>query len=63
MGPWGRKGPVLGGGKGKRGYRDQERGKGGLFVCVVICFSFYLVWVGRKDRVGSHNYEEETLGS
>lgn len=43
MGPWGRKGPVLGGGKGKRGYRDQERGKGGLFV-------FRFIWFGLGEK-------------
>ena len=48
VGPWGRKGPVLGGGKGKRSYRDQERGRGGyLFVWL---FVFCFIWFGLGEK-------------
>lgn len=64
MGPWGGEGPILTQEtQGKCSCRRGGRGRGREVVCARVYVLFYLVWVGRKGRVGSHNSGEETLKS
>lgn len=64
VGPWEEKEPLPGKAGGSVVIEmGKEKGERDLFVCLCGLFLFYLVWVGRKDRVGSHNCEEVTLGS